>query len=287
MRRRELQSKEGCLAIAQRITEHLNKGGLNRKVLVRRPPHNLSDSVVNKVFQGHISERTLTAVELILDTSFSADSDDQPQLESGRTASERSAQDARSNGPRDFGYVLRQLDLNPGRIADSDALSGKYLLFSYIGSDFFSGAHSDKIAVTWVELRKSTSQSPFPFFTARRPGSGGQQMIFEGLYYEYMKSLFMFGHIAKTSFSRSLSLIPMGPGYHRHDRHGIIAGASFFESLFVSNCFLKWIGDEVPWRQYRDVLGERQESELASYSDLLDFMRERRNLTASIARMSG
>jgi hypothetical protein len=175
-------------------------------------------------------------------------------------------------------HILDQLDLNPARISASESLAGNYLLFSYI---------SDKrVGVTWIELKNATKQIPIPIFTARRPGISGQT-IFQGFYYEHMTTLFLFGHIARTPLGRSLVLVPAGQDHYRHDRHGVIAGASLSQSLFTSTCFLKWIGRDVAWRRYKDILGERQDKDLSKYGQVLEFMQLGDNLTSYIARMGG
>jgi hypothetical protein len=62
-----LQSKRQRLAIAAAIQHHLDAHGLARKDLIR---DYLSKSSIDKLFQGEFSERTLTKVEAILNTSF-------------------------------------------------------------------------------------------------------------------------------------------------------------------------------------------------------------------------
>jgi hypothetical protein len=188
------------------------------------------------------------------------------------------SQDEACVEPFRLDYILRELTLDDEKIAASENLAGKYLLFSKI--------RDEKIGVAWVELRSSTAEIPFPIFTARRPSSSGEQMIFKGFYYEYMRSLFLFGHIAETPFTRLLVLVPAG-GQHRHDRYGLVTGASPNETLFASGCYLKWLGKKGSWRQHKDVLGERQETELQDFRDVLSHMRDRANVIISIARMSG
>jgi hypothetical protein len=72
MRRQKelLGTKEGRLAVAEAIRQFLNAAGQTRKVLVGQERHKLSESTVNKVFQGEFSERTLTMIEAILATKF-------------------------------------------------------------------------------------------------------------------------------------------------------------------------------------------------------------------------
>jgi hypothetical protein len=67
---RTLGSKEERLAIAKSINNFLLAAGHRRKYLVNREPYNLSESTVNKVFQGEFSERTLRMIEAMLGTSF-------------------------------------------------------------------------------------------------------------------------------------------------------------------------------------------------------------------------
>jgi hypothetical protein len=176
-------------------------------------------------------------------------------------------------------YILHELTLDEEKIAAAEKLTGKYLLFSKI--------RDEKIGVAWIELRTSSAEIPIPVFTARRPSSTGEQMIFKGFYYEYMRSVFLFGHIAGTPFTRFVVLIPIGAPQHRNDRYGIVTGASPNETLFASGCYLKWVGRKGSWRQYKDVLGERQETELQDFRDVLSRMNDRANITFSIARMSG
>src|SRR4051794_33023556 len=65
-----LANKESRLVIAETIRQFLHKSGHSRKVLINRESHNLSESTVNKVFQGEFSERTLAMIEAILNCSF-------------------------------------------------------------------------------------------------------------------------------------------------------------------------------------------------------------------------
>ena len=67
---RRLDTKEERLAIADEIREFLNTAGQSRKVLVDQERHKLSESTVNKLFQGEFSERTLLMIESILGKSF-------------------------------------------------------------------------------------------------------------------------------------------------------------------------------------------------------------------------
>src|SRR5215475_9193880 len=67
---RQLDTKEERLAIADEIREFLNAAGQSRKVLIDQERHKLSESTVNKVFQGEFSERTLLMIESILGKSF-------------------------------------------------------------------------------------------------------------------------------------------------------------------------------------------------------------------------
>lgn len=71
-RRSDLADKQARLAIAQAIQEFLHAAGQSRKVLIDREPRKLSESTVNKVFQGEFSERTLTMIEAMLGRSFGA-----------------------------------------------------------------------------------------------------------------------------------------------------------------------------------------------------------------------
>jgi hypothetical protein len=65
-------NKEERLATAQSIRRFLLAAGHQRKYLVNREPYNLSESTVNKVFQGEFSERTLGMIEAMLGTSFTS-----------------------------------------------------------------------------------------------------------------------------------------------------------------------------------------------------------------------
>lgn len=60
------------MAVAKAIRRHLDANGLTRKHLIRA---DLSESTVNKLFQGVFTDRTLTKVDAILGTSFSSRDD--------------------------------------------------------------------------------------------------------------------------------------------------------------------------------------------------------------------
>ncbi len=182
-------------------------------------------------------------------------------------------------GELGLSYLIEQLGLSGERIASLESLEGGYLLFSFI--------QGGNIAVTWLQLQSPTLQFPLPIFSARRPRSDGDQLIFTGFYYEFMKSLFLFGRIVGTPFARSLVLVPMGAA-HPNDRHGMIVGASSIESLFGSTCYLRFVGRQTRWRKFKEKLGEHDPAVLRKdFPDVIDFMLSRSNLTSSVTRMSG
>jgi hypothetical protein len=80
-----LTTKE-ALAIANAIQSFLHSTGQSRKSLIGRPPHKLSESTVNKVFQGAFSERTLIMIEATLGRSFRVESE--PAKEDARADKE-------------------------------------------------------------------------------------------------------------------------------------------------------------------------------------------------------
>lgn len=63
---------EERMAVAKAIRRHLDAHGITRKHLIRA---DLSESTVNKLFQGVFTDRTLTKVDAILGTSFSGRND--------------------------------------------------------------------------------------------------------------------------------------------------------------------------------------------------------------------
>jgi hypothetical protein len=69
-RQHHLATKEARLAVSNAIRDFLHATGQPRKLLVGREPHKLSESTVNKIFQGEFSERTLTVIETILGRTF-------------------------------------------------------------------------------------------------------------------------------------------------------------------------------------------------------------------------
>ncbi len=86
-------------------------------------------------------------------------------------------------------FILARLNIDRELLADSERLADKYLLFSYI--------RGDKLAMTWIELENSGPRMPFPVFTARRLGHGGQQLIFHGCPVQSAVSLTRFRVVAK------------------------------------------------------------------------------------------
>ena len=66
---RQLDTKEERLAIADEIREFLNTAGQSRKVLVDQERHKLSESTVNKVFQGVIVKQDSANNKSILGVS--------------------------------------------------------------------------------------------------------------------------------------------------------------------------------------------------------------------------
>jgi hypothetical protein len=227
-----------------------------------------------------IAEGRAKGTRAILDTVLKYYDDNKiPPPEISLASASETSQD-RVEKALGLNHILDQLHLNTDRVSSSKRLIGNYLLFSDIG---------DKSAtVTWIELKKPTAQIPIPFFTALRPAESARLAIFQGFYYEHMTTLFLFGHFARTPLGRSLFLVPAGPGHHRHDWHGVIAGAYPGQSLFTSRCFLKWIGKDVAWLDHKEILGERQDKgHLGKYSRVLEFVQSLSNLTSAIARMGG
>jgi hypothetical protein len=114
-----LDSKEQRLTVAQAIQRHLDVHGLARKDLIR---DYLSKATIDKVFQGEFSERTLTKIEGILKTAFTAHS---PLGANG-------GEERRAAG-RLGGYSLASVDFLQGRyLAVRPMFSHKVNLSAYL-----------------------------------------------------------------------------------------------------------------------------------------------------------
>ena len=177
-------------------------------------------------------------------------------------------------------YVLDEVNIDPDMIASTvEKAAVKYLLFSYLTNG--------NIACTWVELLNTSKRITLPVFIGRRPGKDGQYTTYKGFYYEYMTTLFLLGHIAETPFARTLVLVPVG-GKVRQDWHGVIAGSSQVEPLFVSPCYLKKLQQDAKRHAFEHVLGERTSDEVTiNFDGILDNLRCRRNIAISVSRSSG
>ncbi|WP_181708718.1 hypothetical protein [Chthonobacter rhizosphaerae] len=182
--------------------------------------------------------------------------------------------------PVSFEYVLNRLCLDQFILQDSERKSaGRYILFSLL--------KNERIAVTWMELFEIDSRLTVPVFKARRPNSDGREIIYRGFYYEYMSSLFMFGHIEDTPLARTLILTPVG-GARRQDRYGVMSGASPADRLFSSPCYLWDLDSSARRADFDELLGEQDSSLLEpQFPEAMESLLSRSGLLASVERTGG
>ena len=74
--RKDIGTREERQAIAEKVLLFLDRAGRSRKSLINQAPHKLSESTINKFFQGQFSHRTLTKIEAILGSSFQGADDE-------------------------------------------------------------------------------------------------------------------------------------------------------------------------------------------------------------------
>ena len=111
--------------------------------------------------------------------------------------------------------------------------------------------------------------------------------VYKGFYYEYMSTLFLFGHIEDTPLARSLVLVPV-TSMRRHDREGVMSRASPADALFTSACYLMRLDDNLGWQDFEELLGEQAPDALRErFPDAVESIEARRQLSTSIPRAGG